>query len=158
MAGLELYDVHRELLGYMAGISDAAGNKSASMIAAGLGLKGLAHNRNIPAAAIVHPGTDATNTVTWTPEQRIREVTVRGIQSAIGDAFLVVINAPTAAIAKTWIEDNVSAPSQDVVYEMGEFNEGGLVIQRTTNILRLDVLPLSVAAMRFVVAAVGVPA
>lgn len=120
------------------------------------GKTGAAHNRNIPAAAATHPGTDATNTATWTTAEGVTELTINAIGNVGGalqndEKYIAVINAPTAAIAKAWLED-AGTLSQDVVYEMGNITES-LIIRRTTPITRLDVLPLNVA-MRLVVGAV----
>lgn len=118
---------------------------------------GVSHNRNIAAAAhTTHPGNDTTNHATWTAAEAVTELTIKCVEATPGalqtsDAYLVVINAPTATIAKTWIEDAGSA-SQDVAYEMGYFGEE-LIIRRTSNITRVDVLPISGVDMRFVIGA-----
>ena len=120
--------------------------------------RGEAHNRNIAAAATTHPGDDSTNTATWTAAEEVTELSIRAIEatgaastSALG--YLVVVNAPTAAIALAWLTDAGSA-SQDVQYEMGYYGEE-LIIKRTTNITRIDVLPIGdMGTSRFVVGAV----
>ena len=124
-----------------------------------IGKTSAAHNRNIDdAVTTTHPGTDASNTATWTTTESVTELEIRVVETTAGDlqtsdAFLVVINAPTAAIAKAWLEDNTTDYAQDVVYEMGYFGEA-LNIQRTSPIVRIDVLPISGVNMRFVIGAV----
>lgn len=126
------------------------------VITKGDGPTGPAHNRNIAAAAVTHPGTDATNTETWTIAENIKQLLVRATVNTpaavtSGDAFIAVINAPTASIAKAWLEDVGAGLGQDVVYETGYFGEV-LDIRRTTPITRIDVLPLN-AIMRINIAA-----
>lgn len=117
---------------------------------------GIAHNRNIPAAATIHPGDDSTNTATWDSSEGVKNLLIHAIPSAgaaiqSDDKFLVVVNAPTAAIAKTWLEDSGSI-SQDVQYQVGYVNESTL-ISRSSVITRVDLLPLN-GTTRFVVEAV----
>ena len=125
----------------------------------GTGPIGAAHNRNINDAVTTHPGTNATNTATWTEAEGVTELTINSINSSgtgaalqNDEGYLVVINAPTAAIAKAWLED-AGAAGQDVVYESGITVGEPLVIRRTTAITRIDVLPLNVD-QRFIIGAV----
>ena len=135
------------------------------------GPTGLGHNRNIDDCVhTTHPGTDASNTATWTAAENVTELEIRAVETAAGalqttDAFLVVTNAPTAAIAKTWLEDNTTDYAylqltedittdytQDVMYEMGYWGET-LTIHRTSAITRVDVLPISGVNMRIIIGA-----
>ena len=117
------------------------------------GLTGPAHNRNIAAAAVTHPGDDTTNHAKWTVAENVKEVIFDAIP-AVGatlqnnEKYIVVVNAPTGAIAKAWLED-AGGPEQDIIYNIGNLSEA-LVITRTTPITRVDVLPLNVV-MRFVI-------
>jgi hypothetical protein len=119
---------------------------------------GAAHNRNIPAAATTHPGDDTTNTAEWTTAEGVTELSIRvientGAASTSALAYIVVINAPTATLAKAWLED-AGAIGQDVQYEMGYYGEA-LIIRRTTAITRADVLPIGdLGTSRFVIGAV----
>lgn len=117
---------------------------------------GASHNRNIPNASTTHPGTDTSNTATWTTAEAVTELKIRAI-STPGDyiknneGYLIVLNAPTAALAKTYLED-AGAYNTDVLYMMAypleEFS-----VKATSNINRIDVLPLG-SNMRFVISAV----
>lgn len=122
------------------------------------GIKGIAHNRNIAAAAVAVPVDRSNNYASFTAAEQVREVTINAVGSVGGavtndDAYLVVINAPTAGIAKGWLDD-AGAAGQDVLYEVGYVGTP-LVIQRTTNILHVDVKPIS-EVMRFGISGVGV--
>ena len=123
------------------------------------GPTGAAHNRNINDAVTTHPGNDTTNTATWTAAEGVTELTITSINSSgTGSAnqndegYLVVINAPTAAIALAWLTD-AGAVGQDIVYEGGITAGEPLIIRRTTAITRIDVLPLNID-QRFVIGAV----
>ncbi len=117
---------------------------------------GPAHNRNIALAATTHPGTDATNTATWTAAEAVTELTIDAIPTTAGavqanDKYLVVVNAPSAAVAKAWLEDAGTA-SQDVLYEVGSL-QSQKVISRSAPITRVDVLPIG-DTMRVIIGAV----
>ena len=124
-----------------------------------IGMTGVAHNRNIAAAAhTTHPGNDTTNTATYLPAENVRQITALGKISAVANhihKIRVCINAPSAAIAKAWLEDD-GAIGQDVQYET--FNaDDGYTMSRTTAILRVDVLPVGGANAEVSLAGVGVP-
>jgi hypothetical protein len=138
--------------------TDAEGMGVLPVQPTGSGLKGIAHNRNIDAAATTHPGDGTNNVATWTVEENVREAVVaiaddtgEAVQSDL--ACLVVVNAPSDAIAQTWLTDTGSA-SQDVLYEIVTPYQP-LTIQRTSAITQIDVLPIG-DTCRVVIAAVGV--
>lgn len=120
---------------------------------------GVAHNRNIAAAATTHPGDGTNNVATWTVAEGVEELSIRVIEATTTSnvpgalAYLVVVNAPSDAIAKTWLEDAGSS-SQDVMYQMGYYGEE-LIIKRTSPITQVDVLPVGdLGVSRFVIGAV----
>jgi len=121
-----------------------------------IGKTGPAHNRNIAAAATTHPGLDTTNHAEWSAALDIRELTIGAVLNTpaaldSGDAYIVVINAPDALTAKTFLEDAGSA-TQDIQYEFGYIGELK-TISRTSAIKRIDVLPLN-GVSRFFIGAV----
>ena len=142
----------------LVGTTTSSGEAAGLLQISGVGMKGIAHNRNIVAAATTVPVDRSNNYVSFTSAEAVRELTINAIGSAGGsvandDAYLVVINAPSSGIAKSWLDD-VGAEGQDVQYEIGYIGVP-LVIQRTTDILHVDVKPIS-EIMRFGISAVGV--
>lgn len=123
------------------------------------GVTGIAHNRNMPAAApTTHPGTDATNTEKFTLTENVLQITLLGKLNAVSNHVhkcRVCINAPTATIAKAWLEDD-GALGQDVQYET--FNvDTPHTMNRDTAITCVDVLPVGGVAVAVSIAGVGVP-
>lgn len=122
-----------------------------------LGKSGASRNRNIAAAATTHPGNDSTNSATWQAGDNVTELRIMSVSSVADQAvntdeyYLVVINAVNGADALTLLTD-AGGLGTDVEYEIGVPLQE-LIINRTTPITRIDVLPQGVG-QRFVIGAV----
>lgn len=120
-----------------------------------LGKTGTSSNRNINNASTTYDAS--TNKVTWTVGENITELRVvsfnaSGVVWDYGNAaYLVVINSADDLQANTLLTATGGVGTA-VDYEIGLPLEE-LIINRTTPITRLDVLPLNVN-QRFVIGAV----
>jgi hypothetical protein len=120
------------------------------------GKTGTAHNRNIAAALVTHPGSATdVNSETWSSSLGITELAVRcaAPTNNVDGSFLVVINAADGDAAKVLLEA-AGGIGTDVLYESGYRGET-LFIKRTEAITRLDIIPLAaLGTSRFTIGAV----
>jgi hypothetical protein len=140
----------RALAGELASDGDPAGS-----IVIKPGGNRVTHNRNIAAAATTHPGDGTNNVCTWTDAEGVRELEVSIIASTGAaiqndEVALCVLDAPTDAFAKTWLED-AATPDADVEYQVLHYGAVNY-LSADSNIRQFDILPLNVGCRVVVVA------
>lgn len=134
MADLDLRDKITNVIAPAKGINGA--------LPVTLGGYGESHNRYLTGITATHPGTDVGYTATWTTAEGVTDLRILALGVATealqaDDGFRVVVNAPDAATAASWLGTTSPLLDQDVVFEMG-FVGQDLYISRTEPITRID--------------------
>ena len=130
-------------------ITDSNGDPAGNVVVSEIGKKGAAHNRLIPAAAVVHPADDTNNTATFTEAESVRTITIMAtIVTPVADNesdeyVLVAFDATNGIVAASWLSVSTFDVDGDVMTFKIPLNTR-VEFSSTSNIRRVDVQPTSI--------------